>query len=175
MLRHYLQEIGYTDTIIDVRSNRVRSLLGLSNLNEELTSEQAANKVLQSKLIKNKGKLESMNPANMLVNDAESSVLATFEFLNNQNDNGMMEGIKAEDDDYIDSAEQGSVGNDETEEVLNEFDLILNNRMDINEHDLTNWKSSGKLFTLATLYFFNMFFIFNSYQRRRYWGISLFD
>ena len=27
----YLQEIGYTDTIIDVRSSRVRSLLGLSN------------------------------------------------------------------------------------------------------------------------------------------------
>ena len=26
----YLQEIGYTDTIIDVRSNRVRSLLGLN-------------------------------------------------------------------------------------------------------------------------------------------------
>lgn len=146
MLRHYLQEIGYTDTIIDVRSNRVRSLLGLTNLNEELTSEQAANKVLQSKLIK-KGKLESMNAANMLVNDAESSVLATFEFLNNQNDNGMMEGMKADDDDYIDSAEQGSVGNDETEEVLNEFDLILNNRMEINEHELTNWKSSGTLFT----------------------------
>lgn len=142
LLRHYLQEIGYTDTIIDVRSNRVRSLLGLSNLNEELTSEQAANKVLQSKLLKNKGKLEAMNPANMLVNDAESSVLATFEFLNNQNDNGMMEGIKTDDDDYIDSAEPGSVGNDETEEVLNEFDLILNNRMEINEHELTNWKSS---------------------------------
>ena len=28
-MRQYLQEIGYTDTIIDVRSNRVRSLLGL--------------------------------------------------------------------------------------------------------------------------------------------------
>jgi hypothetical protein len=27
----YLQEIGYTDTIIDVRSNRVRLLLGLNN------------------------------------------------------------------------------------------------------------------------------------------------
>lgn len=26
-----MQEIGYTDTIIDVRSNRVRSLLGLNN------------------------------------------------------------------------------------------------------------------------------------------------
>ncbi|XP_073988906.1 connector of kinase to AP-1 [Rhodnius prolixus] len=34
MLRQYLQEIGYTDTIIDVRSNRVRTLLGLNN-NEE--------------------------------------------------------------------------------------------------------------------------------------------
>lgn len=29
LLRQYLQEIGYTDTIIDVRANRVRSLLGL--------------------------------------------------------------------------------------------------------------------------------------------------
>lgn len=29
-LFRYLQEIGYTDTIIDVRSNRVRSLLGLN-------------------------------------------------------------------------------------------------------------------------------------------------
>lgn len=30
----YLQEVGYTDTILDVRTQRVRSLLGLS------TSEQ---------------------------------------------------------------------------------------------------------------------------------------
>ena len=28
----YLHEIGYTDTIIDVRSNRVRSLLGLHDV-----------------------------------------------------------------------------------------------------------------------------------------------
>uniref|UniRef100_A0A8B9NCM7 Striatin 3 n=1 Tax=Accipiter nisus TaxID=211598 RepID=A0A8B9NCM7_9AVES len=31
LLRQYLQEVGYTDTILDVRSQRVRSLLGLSN------------------------------------------------------------------------------------------------------------------------------------------------
>lgn len=31
IIYRYLQEIGYTDTIIDVRSNRVRSLLGLNN------------------------------------------------------------------------------------------------------------------------------------------------
>lgn len=29
----YLHEIGYTDTIIDVRSSRVRNLLGLNNNN----------------------------------------------------------------------------------------------------------------------------------------------
>uniref|UniRef100_A0A8C5FLQ2 Striatin-3 n=1 Tax=Gadus morhua TaxID=8049 RepID=A0A8C5FLQ2_GADMO len=30
LLRQYLQEVGYTDTILDVRSQRVRSLLGLA-------------------------------------------------------------------------------------------------------------------------------------------------
>jgi striatin 1/3/4 len=41
LLRQYLQEIGYTDTIIDVRSNRVRSLLGLEG--GEQTSAQQEN------------------------------------------------------------------------------------------------------------------------------------
>ena len=31
----YLQEIGYTDTILDVRSARVRALLGLQPYNAE--------------------------------------------------------------------------------------------------------------------------------------------
>lgn len=35
LLRQYLQEIGYTDRIIDVRSNRVRTLLGLNNNAEQ--------------------------------------------------------------------------------------------------------------------------------------------
>ena len=30
MCSRYLQEVGYTDTILDVRSQRVRSLLGLA-------------------------------------------------------------------------------------------------------------------------------------------------
>jgi len=36
LLRQYLHEIGYTDTIIDVRSNRVRSLLGLHDVPGDL-------------------------------------------------------------------------------------------------------------------------------------------
>lgn len=142
-MRHYLQEIGYTDTIIDVRSNRVRSLLGLSNINEELTSEQAVNKVLnQSQYMQTKKKKDLMNPSNMMVNDAESSVLATFEFLNNQADNGMMEGIEVEDEDVIDN-DGGAIANDETEEVMNEFDMIINNRMELNERELATWKQNG--------------------------------
>lgn len=35
LLRQYLREIGYTDRIIDVRSTRVRALLGLNNNNAE--------------------------------------------------------------------------------------------------------------------------------------------
>jgi striatin 1/3/4 len=35
LLRQYLQEIGYTETIIDVRSNRVRLILGLNNNQQE--------------------------------------------------------------------------------------------------------------------------------------------
>ena len=35
IFKRYLQEIGYTDTIIDVRSARVRSLLGLAPSNNE--------------------------------------------------------------------------------------------------------------------------------------------
>lgn len=35
----YLQEIGYTDTIIDVRSARVRSLLGLQPISGDNETE----------------------------------------------------------------------------------------------------------------------------------------
>ncbi|GIY61820.1 striatin-3 [Caerostris extrusa] len=40
LLRQYLQEIGYTDTIIDVRSARVRTLLGLAPSNAENDEKQ---------------------------------------------------------------------------------------------------------------------------------------
>ena len=41
----YLQEIGYTDTIIDVRSNRVRSLLGISNTENQENSNNRSTAV----------------------------------------------------------------------------------------------------------------------------------
>lgn len=83
------------------------------------------------------------NQTNTMVNDTESSVLATFEFLNNQNDHesmSMLENIDVEDEDVIDQplsdGSGGTMNNDETEEVLNEFDMILNNRVDNQRENL---------------------------------------
>ncbi|OTF77349.1 hypothetical protein BLA29_009606, partial [Euroglyphus maynei] len=169
LLRLYLQEIGYTDTIIDVRSNRVRSLLGLS-INDQVTSEQAVSKLigLEKKNQNNDEELATSSPdyidfvrrrnkhlknqTNTMVNDTESSVLATFEFLNNQNDHEsmtMLEKIDVDDEDVIDHQPLGAVdgstmNNDETEEVLNEFDMILNNRMDNHRENHFDLRSARK-------------------------------
>ena len=46
-LFRYLQEIGYTDTIIDVRSARVRSLLGLQSHAQENEADAAQSALVQ--------------------------------------------------------------------------------------------------------------------------------
>lgn len=42
MLLRYLQEVGYTDTILDVKSQRVRALLGLTGGPADRPSETRA-------------------------------------------------------------------------------------------------------------------------------------
>ncbi|XP_056135683.1 striatin [Lampris incognitus] len=42
LLRQYLQEVGYTDTILDVKSQRVRALLGLAGDSGEKPSDKKA-------------------------------------------------------------------------------------------------------------------------------------
>ena len=153
LLRQYLQEIGYTDTIIDVRSNRVRSLLGLTT-NTSLDESQTGGKFKdepQSGDFKFSGTKLSLNryrdrdlpnddwkPNQSMVNDAEASVLATFEFLNEQRENRNQEDAE-EDEDEEDGCEEidtnrnagpyvidhNVIGIDsETEEVLAEFDFL---------------------------------------------------
>lgn len=90
LLRQYLQEIGYTDTIIDVRSSRVRTLLGLSPNNMDANEKQTTFTTINDHI--NKGvndtqirripgkKFPNSITENALL-DAEASVLATFDFL----------------------------------------------------------------------------------------------
>ncbi|XP_036013599.1 striatin-3 isoform X5 [Mus musculus] len=91
LLRQYLQEVGYTDTILDVRSQRVRSLLGLSN-SEPNGSVEAKN----LEQILNGG--ESPKQKGQEIKRPPGDVLETFNFLENADDsdeeeNDMIEGI----------------------------------------------------------------------------------
>ncbi|XP_029903840.1 striatin-3-like, partial [Myripristis murdjan] len=76
LLRQYLQEVGYTDTILDVRSQRVRSLLGLAG------SEQNGS-------LENKNLQHLINGTDRRKADTKRSpgdVLETFNFLENAED-----------------------------------------------------------------------------------------
>uniref|UniRef100_A0A4W4DXJ2 Striatin N-terminal domain-containing protein n=1 Tax=Electrophorus electricus TaxID=8005 RepID=A0A4W4DXJ2_ELEEL len=138
LLRQYLQEVGYTDTILDVRSQRVRSLLGLSG-SEQNGSVETKNldQILNGgeSPAKRKGQDLKRNPGD---------VLETFNFLENADDSD------EEEDEEGDITEDVSnrtnkqrmkkhkikVGNEglasdlpddpDTEEALKEFDFLVN-------------------------------------------------
>lgn len=125
LLRQYLQEVGYTDTILDVRTQRVRSLLGLSG------SEQ-------------NGAVENKNLP--LINGTDrpkdkrspGDVLETFNFLENAEDSDEDEDEEGEMMDLSDkprakkhkihkSGNEGLASEEDadTEEALKEFDFLV--------------------------------------------------
>ncbi|KAG7231643.1 hypothetical protein INR49_010962 [Caranx melampygus] len=75
LLRQYLQEVGYTDTILDVRTQRVRSLLGLSGSEQNGSVE---NKNLQHLINGTERRKEGKR--------SPGDVLETFNFLENAED-----------------------------------------------------------------------------------------
>ncbi|XP_068200212.1 striatin-3-like isoform X1 [Palaemon carinicauda] len=107
LLRQYLQEIGYTDTIIDLRSNRVRSLLGISGgENEENhNNTPAMNGSDTTKrqpdpnrcYVQKKGQPPSTLEAQ--IRDAEKAVMDNFDFL-------QQEGMEMDDDDDVDEPDE---------------------------------------------------------------------
>lgn len=138
LLRQYLQEVGYTDTILDVRSQRVRSLLGLSG-SEQNGSVETKNleQILNGgeSPAKRKGQDMKRNPGD---------VLETFNFLENADDSDeeedeegdLMEDISNRTDKQRIKKHKIKVGNEglasdlpddpDTEEVLKEFDFLVN-------------------------------------------------
>ncbi|KAL7992502.1 hypothetical protein Chor_016758 [Crotalus horridus] len=132
LLRQYLQEVGYTDTILDVRSQRVRSLLGLSN--SEPNGSVETKKLEQ---ILNGGESPTSKQKGQ---DMKSDVLETFNFLENADDSD-----EEEENDIIEDITEGKekhrmnkkhkIGNEglaadltddpDTEEALKEFDFLV--------------------------------------------------
>ncbi|XP_046545182.1 striatin-3-like isoform X3 [Haliotis rubra] len=122
LLRQYLQEIGYTDTIIDVRSARVRSLLGLQPHTENeaegaqpalVNGEQSPGKggVAAGKRVGTK-RVGGAVPIEGTLIDTEAAVMTTFDFLANENV------VDDDEDNLSDENEDGGSADDESEERL---------------------------------------------------------
>ncbi|XP_075783094.1 striatin-3 isoform X3 [Pelodiscus sinensis] len=135
LLRQYLQEVGYTDTILDVRSQRVRSLLGLSS-SEPNGSVETKN----LEQILNGGESLSSKQKGQETKRNSGDVLETFNFLENADDSD-----EEEENDMIEDIADGKekhrinkkhkIGNEglaadltddpDTEEALKEFDFLV--------------------------------------------------
>ncbi|XP_043536596.1 striatin-like isoform X1 [Chiloscyllium plagiosum] len=136
LLRQYLQEVGYTDTIIDVKSRRARALLGLSSdldkLSESRTLEPVVNGgetvIKGTNMIGNSG--EKVKP----LSTDSADVLETLNFL----ENAAAEFSDEDEDDENDGKERtisdssfvnkgvssDPVDDMDTEEALREFDFL---------------------------------------------------
>uniref|UniRef100_A0A672HFL0 Striatin-3 n=1 Tax=Salarias fasciatus TaxID=181472 RepID=A0A672HFL0_SALFA len=129
LLRQYLQEVGYTDTILDVRTQRVRSLLGLSGSEQNGSVE---NKNLQHLINGTERRKDAKR--------SPGDVLDTFNFLENTEDSDEDEDEEGDlmDDISTDKHHRAKkhktkVGNEglaseddaDTEEALKEFDFLV--------------------------------------------------
>lgn len=143
LLRQYLQEIGYTDTIIDVRSNRVRSLLGLNpagaggdkddsagsgavnggaggaSVGPAAGSSPADASGNSKRLSETQGrrapakKVPHASLAEAMIMDTEAAVMANFDFL-------AQEGVGVEVDDEDDmSDEMDDAADDDADDASN--------------------------------------------------------
>ncbi|KAG1667331.1 Striatin-3 [Nymphon striatum] len=121
LLRQYLQEIGYTDTIIDVRSVRVRTLLGLTPndtdnddiiplVNGELPNER--NEDNQGRRIPSKKIPTAVSESALM--DSEDSVLATFDFLAAENVD-----MDEDDENLSDDMDESGSNDDDDEQIVN--------------------------------------------------------
>ncbi|KAJ3613167.1 hypothetical protein NHX12_019419, partial [Muraenolepis orangiensis] len=135
LLRQYLQEVGYTDTILDVRSQRVRSLLGLAGSEH---NGSLGNKNLENILngTESPSKRREQDPKR-----SPGDVLETFNFLENTEDSDEEE--EDEEGDILDhinthtaqrKKHKTKVANEglaaeladdvDTQEALKEFDFL---------------------------------------------------
>uniref|UniRef100_A0A131YUX5 Cell cycle nuclear protein n=2 Tax=Rhipicephalus TaxID=426455 RepID=A0A131YUX5_RHIAP len=157
LLRQYLQEIGYTDTILDVRSARVRTLLGLGpatnagsgNAPEDKAAHPAVNGgsaggTAPGEPIKQRASdTQRRVPGKKIVNvaenallDTEASVLATFDFLATENVD-----IEDDEDNFSDEMEDAVSADDEAEERMDNRRIkskVLGSGDELGEADTEN-------------------------------------
>ncbi|NXO61020.1 STRN protein, partial [Aramus guarauna] len=131
LLRQYLQEVGYTDTILDVKSRTVQTLLGLSsdasekeNRNQEPMVNGTEGQIKENAMI---GKPE-LTDAACLLETVKFLENAAADFSDEEDD----EDIEGREKTIIDSATivrkrvlSDSSEDRDTEEALKEFDFLV--------------------------------------------------
>uniref|UniRef100_A0A673MFI6 Striatin n=1 Tax=Sinocyclocheilus rhinocerous TaxID=307959 RepID=A0A673MFI6_9TELE len=165
LLRQYLQEVGYTDTILDVKSQRVKALLGLAGDSGETPGDERSEPMVNG-----------TEPASKAEMTDSTTVLEAFKFI----EKAAAEFSDEEDDDDSEgqnksimvrrkvspspSSSSADMSDDlDTEEVLKGFDFLANSedmegpseapssgeRAECGE-TLTFPPSSGKSFIMGT-------------------------
>uniref|UniRef100_A0A8C4IU57 Striatin n=1 Tax=Dicentrarchus labrax TaxID=13489 RepID=A0A8C4IU57_DICLA len=159
LLRQYLQEVGYTDTILDVKSQRVRALLGLAGDGGARTGERTSTEPL-------------VNGTDTSAKGMESSaVLEAFKFIENaaaefsdEDDEEDSEGRDRTNKptSSLSPASMDTSEDPDTEEALKGFDFLSSpDEMDTSPEsrgngDGTDWvdltfpPTSGKAFIMGT-------------------------
>ncbi|XP_073194478.1 striatin isoform X5 [Lepidochelys kempii] len=132
LLRQYLQEVGYTDTILDVKSKRVRALLGLSSDPSDRENDKNQESMVNG--------TEAESKENAMIGKPEltdsASLLETFKFLENAasdfSDEDEDEDIERREKTMIDTSTMvrrrvvsDSSEDRDTEEALKEFDFLV--------------------------------------------------
>ncbi|PNI41344.1 STRN isoform 2 [Pan troglodytes] len=150
LLRQYLQEVGYTDTILDVKSKRVRALLGFSSDVTDREDDKNQDSVVNG--TEAEVKETAMIGKSELTDSA--SVLDNFKFL----ESAAADFSDEDEDDDVDGREKSVIdtstivrkkalpdsGEDrDTKEALKEFDFLVTSEEGDNESrsagDGTDW------------------------------------
>lgn len=132
LLRQYLQEVGYTDTILDVKSKRVRALLGISSDVTDREDDKNQDSVING--TEAEVKETAMIGKSELTDSA--SVLDNFKFL----ESAAADFSDEDEDDDIDGREKSIIDTStivrkkvlpdssedrDTKEALKEFDFLV--------------------------------------------------
>ncbi|KFO20329.1 striatin isoform X3 [Fukomys damarensis] len=140
LLRQYLQEVGYTDTILDVKSKRVRALLGFSSDVTDREDDKNQDSVING--TEAEVKETAMIGKSELTDSA--SVLDNFKFLENAatdfSDEDEDDDIDGRDKSVIDTSTivrkkvlPDSSEDRATKEALKEFDFLVTSEEGDNE------------------------------------------
>uniref|UniRef100_A0A8C2INT1 Striatin, calmodulin binding protein n=1 Tax=Cyprinus carpio TaxID=7962 RepID=A0A8C2INT1_CYPCA len=129
LLRQYLQEVGYTDTILDVKSQRVKALLGLAGDSGERPGDKRAEPMV------NGTELASLKDSTttMIGSMSESvTVLEAFKFIEKAaaefSDEDEDDDSEGQNKSIVDLSTVTEMSDDmDTDEVLKDFDFLANN------------------------------------------------